>query len=100
MGEDGDYMPEGSYKDKVLLEKLYNEQEMTQKEIAEYLGCSQTTVSKYMGKYGIKTRDPVENLKNIKKENKLKKLIVDFIKILKRNNPGSRLLNKILDFLN
>jgi len=50
-------MTDNSWRDKDTLEELYVEEEMTQPEIAEELGCSTQTVYTWMKKHGIETRD-------------------------------------------
>ena len=49
---------EPAYKDSETLERMYWYEGKSQSEIAEELGCSATTISKYMNKFNIKTRDP------------------------------------------
>lgn len=51
-------------KDKDFLARLYNKQGLSQREIAEKLGCGTTTVSRWMKRHGIETRriDQIGNL--------------------------------------
>lgn len=53
------------YKDPDLLKELYWDKEMTQEEIGNKLGCSASTISKYMNKFDIKTRDPAKILEKL-----------------------------------
>lgn len=45
------------YRDADLLRELYVEQELTQREISERLNCSNGTISRWLDRHGIDTRD-------------------------------------------
>lgn len=46
------------WRDEDTLREMYNDQKMSQSEIADAFGINQPTVSKWMGHFGISTRDP------------------------------------------
>lgn len=48
------------WEDEDMMRKMYCEEEMTTAEISENLGCSQATVSNWLGNHGIKARDTWE----------------------------------------
>lgn len=54
------------YKSPRILREMYWDDEMSQGEIAEELGCSQSAVRDWMGKHGIRTRrlSEAQKLKN------------------------------------
>jgi hypothetical protein len=45
------------WRDEATLRRLYQEQELSQKQIAEKFGASQATISTWMSRFGIPTRD-------------------------------------------
>lgn len=45
------------YRDKHVLEEMYCQDKMSQKEIADEFGVDQTTISEWMQRHGIETRD-------------------------------------------
>lgn len=51
---------EKPWRDKELLEKAYQEADLTQTEIANLWETTQTTISTWIDKHNIKSRDPVE----------------------------------------
>lgn len=51
------YYPNARYRDKDWLHEKYWEQEMTTYEIAELEGCHAATISKWLNRFGIDTRD-------------------------------------------
>jgi len=51
--------------DEDVLRELYWEKEMSQPDIADELGCSAQTITRWMGKHDIETRDPAKIGKNI-----------------------------------
>lgn len=61
------------YKDRDVLEELYNEENMTQVEMAEELNIAQVTVSKWMNIHGIET-DPYNKDADYKNPQILRKL--------------------------
>lgn len=50
----------GSYKDEDLMRRLYLQNEMSQAEIAERLGCANSTVSNWLDEHGIEKRSRSE----------------------------------------
>ncbi|WP_224447802.1 HNH endonuclease [Haloprofundus salilacus] len=54
---------EKPYQNREILEILYLEEEMSQQEIANYLGCSQSSVSNWLARHDIDTRDRSEAAK-------------------------------------
>lgn len=57
------------YKDAETLRQMYHNEEMTQKEIAETLGTTQSTIHYWMKKHNIKSRNRSDSLKNYRYNN-------------------------------
>lgn len=51
-------MSDSPWRDKDILYELYVEKELTAAEIGERLGCTDTTISDWLGRHGIDARDP------------------------------------------
>ena len=81
------------YKDPDVLERLYWYEGMSQKEIGNKLDCSATTVSKYMDKFGIETRDPSIKLNG--GENAVQKQIEDYLNSRDNNKEDDLEIEKV-----
>jgi len=61
-------MSDAKYKDKETLQRLYYEEGLSGRQIAEKLDCSQSTVFRWMEKFGIDRQDKIQAIKEHKRK--------------------------------